>query len=194
MSTIKDIEVIVNNFFNLDLRNKSREVKFIQARSMYYKLCFEYAPRVTYTSLGIDMGITHASVHNLIKKFNFNVNHDKELMKKYLALCSIIENKSNVYGDLELKVISWALDKGILDKATPTTQSLKTLEECHELIDAIDKENKYEIIDALGDIMVTIIIQAKMQGVNLLECLDSAYKVISKRTGKMIDGTFVKDK
>ena len=25
------------------------------------------------------------------------------------------------------------------------------------------------------------------------ECIDSAYKVISKRTGKMINGTFVKD-
>ena len=28
----------------------------------------------------------------------------------------------------------------------------------------------------------------------LLECLETAYTVISKRTGKMIDGTFVKDK
>ena len=28
---------------------------------------------------------------------------------------------------------------------------------------------------------------------NLIECLESAYNVISKRTGKMVDGTFVKD-
>jgi NTP pyrophosphatase (non-canonical NTP hydrolase) len=49
-------------------------------------------------------------------------------------------------------------------------------------------------VDALGDILVTIIIQAEMQGLKLEECLESAYNVISKRTGKMINGTFVKDK
>jgi hypothetical protein len=32
-----------------------------------------------------------------------------------------------------------------------------------------------------------------MQGLTLEECLESAYNVISKRTGKMIDGQFVKD-
>jgi hypothetical protein len=40
---------------------------------------------------------------------------------------------------------------------------------------------------------VTLIIQAKMQGLDLNECLGSAYNVISKRTGKMVNGTFVKD-
>jgi len=34
---------------------------------------------------------------------------------------------------------------------------------------------------------------AHMQGVTIEDCIDSAYKVISKRTGKMINGTFVKD-
>ncbi|MDN4634771.1 MazG nucleotide pyrophosphohydrolase domain-containing protein, partial [Sphingomonas sp. PsM26] len=68
------------------------------------------------------------------------------------------------------------------------------LEECNELMDAIDKENRDETIDALGDILVTLIIQAKMQNVDLLNCLQSAYNVISKRTGVMKDGMFVKDK
>ena len=45
----------------------------------------------------------------------------------------------------------------------------------------------------MGDIMVTLIIQAKMQGVTLEECLNSAYKIISNKTGRMIDGQFVKD-
>jgi hypothetical protein len=38
-----------------------------------------------------------------------------------------------------------------------------------------------------------MIIQAEMQGVTIEECLNSAYDVISKRTGKMINGQFVKD-
>ena len=49
------------------------------------------------------------------------------------------------------------------------------------------------IIDAIGDIMVTLIIQAKLQDLSLEECLESAYNVIAERKGKMINGQFVKD-
>lgn len=35
---------------------------------------------------------------------------------------------------------------------------------------------------------------AESQGLKLEDCLQSAYDVISKRTGKMVNGTFVKDK
>jgi NTP pyrophosphatase (non-canonical NTP hydrolase) len=97
------------------------------------------------------------------------------------------------YFELEAVVEQWAADKGILEKATPMAQALKTLEECTELCTAINKNDRHEIIDAIGDIMVTLIIQAKMQGLSLEECLESAYNVISKRTGKMVDGQFVKN-
>jgi NTP pyrophosphatase (non-canonical NTP hydrolase) len=113
------------------------------------------------------------------------------------------------YEDLEVKVLEWAKDKGILDKATPVAQADKTLEEVNELIEAIFwqskdcqtyKNNKgttcntkEEIQDAFGDILVTIIIGAKLQGLNLIECLESAYNVILKRNGKMINGKFEKD-
>ena len=97
------------------------------------------------------------------------------------------------YNELEALVITWAHQKGILDNGTPRAQAGKTVEEVQELIDAIDTNNKAEIEDALGDILVTIIIQAEMQGVSLTECLESAYNVIAKRTGKMVDGQFVKD-
>ena len=97
------------------------------------------------------------------------------------------------YFELEAVVEVWAHEKGILAKATPMAQSLKTLEETTELITAINNDDREEIIDAMGDIMVTLIIQAKMQGLSLEECLESAYNVITKRTGKMINGQFVKD-
>ena len=98
------------------------------------------------------------------------------------------------YRQLEALVEDWAEDKGIIKNGTPTAQALKTLEECNELIDAIDKEHKGETVDALGDVLVTLIIQAKLQGVDLLDCLQIAYDVISKRTGKMENGMFIKDK
>ena len=97
------------------------------------------------------------------------------------------------YNQLEALVIEWAQNKGILEKATTAAQANKTMEECQELIDAIQDDNRDEIADALGDILVTIIIQAKMQNMSLVECLEGAYNVIAKRTGKMVNGQFVKD-
>ena len=97
------------------------------------------------------------------------------------------------YFELECAVEEWAQEKGIMSKATPMAQALKTLEECTELLTAIENKDRDEIIDAMGDIMVTLIIQAKMQNVSLEACLESAYNVISKRTGKMVNGQFVKD-
>lgn len=97
------------------------------------------------------------------------------------------------YNELEALVISWAEQKGILEHGTPEAQYEKTIEEVHELGIAIETDNLEEKIDALGDILVTIIIQAEMQGLKLTECLESAYNVISKRTGIMKDGTFLKN-
>ena len=98
------------------------------------------------------------------------------------------------YFELECAVENWAEEKGILSKATPIKQAMKTQEELTELINAILDNNRDEVIDGLGDLMVTLIIQAKMQDLSLEECLESAYHVISKRTGKMVNGQFVKDK
>lgn len=97
------------------------------------------------------------------------------------------------YFELEAAVEQWAQDKGIFDKATPMAQALKTLEETTELCTAVNNNDHAEIVDAMGDIMVTLIIQAKMQGIQLEACLESAYRVIAKRTGKMVNGQFVKD-
>ena len=98
------------------------------------------------------------------------------------------------YNELEALVIAWATQKGILEHGTPSAQCVKTFEEVAELSEALDTTNREEIIDALGDILVTIIIQAEMQGLSLVECLESAYNVIAKRTGTMVEGQFVKDR
>jgi len=96
--------------------------------------------------------------------------------------------------ELNKLILEWAKDKGILENGKPLAQWKKTQEEVNELLDAIVIKDKEEIIDALGDIYVTILIQAEMQGLKLEDCIASAYNVISKRTGKMVDGQFVKDK
>ena len=97
------------------------------------------------------------------------------------------------FQEMEILVEKWAEEKGILDKATPLAQSHKTMEECLELCEAVRTDDRAEVIDAMGDIMVTLIIQARMQGLDLEDCLESAYNVIAKRKGKMVDGVFVKE-
>jgi NTP pyrophosphatase (non-canonical NTP hydrolase) len=97
------------------------------------------------------------------------------------------------YQELEKLVIEWSREKGILQNGTPKAQAMKTWEETDELITAIENDDREEVIDALGDILVTIIIQAEMQGLSLESCLESAYNVIAKRTGKMVNGQFQKD-
>jgi len=102
-------------------------------------------------------------------------------------------NEQRKFEELKKNVINWAAEKGIFEKGTPEAQAWKTLEEAQEILDGIITENKEEIIDGIGDTIVTLIIQAEMQGVDLLDCLEIAYSVIAKRKGKMIDGQFVKE-
>ena len=93
----------------------------------------------------------------------------------------------------EKDVIQWANDRNIFDSATSTSQHGKTLEEVNELTLALMTGDKVEAKDAIGDIAVTLILQAHIQGWTLGECLESAYQVIKDRKGKMVDGVFVKE-
>lgn len=91
-------------------------------------------------------------------------------------------------------VKQWATDKGIFESSSPIRQLEKTVEEVLELRIGIAEDNKEEVKDAIGDIIVTLIIQAEMWGLDTTDCLQSAYDVIKNRTGKMVGGIFVKDK
>lgn len=98
-----------------------------------------------------------------------------------------------LFEELEDKTIDWGFDKGILPEVNPIAQWEKTLEEVYELKDAIENEDEDAAIDAIGDIIVTLIMQSWYWDVSLSEALSSAYGVISKRKGTMVDGVFVKE-
>jgi NTP pyrophosphatase (non-canonical NTP hydrolase) len=87
----------------------------------------------------------------------------------------------------------WAKDRGLYDKGNSHTQYVKLQEEAGELAKALLKNDKPEIIDAIGDIVVVLTNLAHLEGHDIEYCIDEAYKVIAARTGKMINGTFVKD-
>jgi NTP pyrophosphatase (non-canonical NTP hydrolase) len=87
----------------------------------------------------------------------------------------------------------WAATRGLYDKGNSHTQYVKLQEEAGELAKALLKNDKPEIIDAIGDIVVVLTNLAHLEGHDIEYCIDEAYKVIAARTGKMINGTFVKD-
>lgn len=88
----------------------------------------------------------------------------------------------------------WAEEKGIFKKGDSKTQYLKLQEEAGELAKAILNSDEAEIVDALGDVTIVLVNLAKLCGYNLEDCVNEAYNVISKRTGRMENGTFIKDK
>jgi len=87
----------------------------------------------------------------------------------------------------------WAGERGLYTKGDTKTQFCKLMEEAGELGRAVLKNDDEEFIDAIGDMVVVLTNMAHLGGTTIEECIDAAYKVISKRTGKMVNGTFVKD-
>lgn len=88
---------------------------------------------------------------------------------------------------------NWAKQKGIIEHGDCKTQCIKLFEEAGELSKAILKNDEDEFVDAIGDCVVVLTNLAAIRGYNLEFCINSAYNVIVKRTGKMQNGTFVKD-
>ena len=91
------------------------------------------------------------------------------------------------------KIRDWAGERGLYTKGDTKTQFCKLMEEAGELGRAILKNDNEEFIDAIGDMVVVLTNMAHLGGTTIEKCIDSAYEVISKRTGKMVNGTFVKD-
>jgi len=105
-----------------------------------------------------------------------------------------VDQKPSITNSDRFELIrDWARSRGLYDKGNSHTQYVKLQEEAGELAKALLKDDKPEIIDAIGDMVVVLTNLAHLQGVTIEDCVDSAYTVISKRTGKMINGTFVKD-
>ena len=87
----------------------------------------------------------------------------------------------------------WAGERGLYTKGDTKTQFCKLMEEAGELGRAVLKDDKEEFVDAIGDMVVVLTNMAHLGGTTIEKCIDTAYNVISKRTGKMVNGTFVKD-
>ena len=107
----------------------------------------------------------------------------------------VLPGQKTIYGatlgDLVDDVWQWFEDKGLND---PVMQMVKVQEEVGELAHEISR-GRYdtpEVVDALGDIFVTIIGMCHHLDIEPGFALLTAYHEIKDRKGTVINGSFVK--
>ena len=129
----------------------------------------------------------------------FQIGKHKDAYQEYFDQ---ISNRANRNGNWRYdnddserfqKIRDWAGERGLYTKGDKKTQFCKLMEEAGELGRAVLKNDQEEFVDAIGDMVVVLTNMAHLGGTTIEECIDAAYKVISKRTGRMVNGTFVKD-
>ena len=94
------------------------------------------------------------------------------------------------FESLASSICQWAQERDINN---PAKQLLKVFEEAGELSAAYLKGKTAEEKDAVGDVLVTLIIYCNIRGLNINECLSLAWNEIKNRKGVNVNGTFIKD-
>ncbi len=103
------------------------------------------------------------------------------------------------YETLEALILDWAKERNLITQDSKNlrqqqlAQLAKSMSEFGELADAVAKEDLEGTIDALGDVLVTLIILSRLLNMDLISCLRTAYSEIKDRTGKTVNGVFIKD-
>ena len=105
------------------------------------------------------------------------------------SLVDYVESQQSIFDSIR----NWAKVRGIYENGDARTQYIKLQEEAGELAKAMLKDDQAEFVDAIGDMVVVLTNLAEQRNVRIETCIASAYNQISDRTGKMINGTFVKD-
>jgi NTP pyrophosphatase (non-canonical NTP hydrolase) len=98
------------------------------------------------------------------------------------------------YSMIEMDVIRWGEDRKIVQHSNPRAQAIKTLEEVGELMQAIANNDREAMIDAYGDILVTLVMGCATADLDLVKCFAHAYEQIKDRKGYLSpEGIFVKE-
>ena len=141
--------------------------------------------------------LTSGLVNWIVKNANTSqFNNDRcyvynKAMAKFIN-ANEVYTKDNTSKNIFDNIRSWAMVRGIYEKGNSKTQYVKLMEEAGELARALLKNDKPEVIDSIGDMVVVLTNLAKLEKLDIEDCIDNAYATISKRTGKMVNGTFVK--
>ena len=94
----------------------------------------------------------------------------------------------------EMDVIRWGMERQIVQNSNPRAQAIKTLEEVGELMQAIQDKDREAMMDAYGDILVTLVMGCATADLDLVTCFKHAYEQIKDRKGHLSpEGIFVKE-
>ena len=55
------------------------------------------------------------------------------------------------------------------------------------------KNNQAQVYDSIGDVYVVLVILSMQLGLEIKDCVQTAYDEIKNRKGKMLNGVFVKE-
>jgi NTP pyrophosphatase (non-canonical NTP hydrolase) len=98
------------------------------------------------------------------------------------------------FAEIEMEVVRWGEARGIVQNSNPMAQAMKTREEAEELFDAILINDREAMIDAYGDILVTLVMGCATADLNLVSCFKHAYEQIKDRKGHLSpEGIFIKE-
>ena len=95
--------------------------------------------------------------------------------------------------EIDSSIIQWAEERGLFSSPNPYGQAEKTVEEALEVLRATHTGNFKELIDGIGDVYITLVILASMNGLTVDKCVKVAYNEIKNRTGITEGGVFIKD-
>lgn len=120
-----------------------------------------------------------------------------EMFAAFAEIASKVEQETEEPMDANKLIASfeqWGIDRRIVLCSSAKSQFMKTVEEVGELASALAKNDKPAMIDAIGDIVVTLTLVASCAGVPLTECMRAAWEQIKDRKGTLTpEGVFVKE-
>jgi len=90
-------------------------------------------------------------------------------------------------------VTAWAEARNLIAGSSAQAQFCKLIEEVGELAEAISKGRPADVPDAIGDTLVVLTILAAQHGLTIEECLETAWRQIKDRKGRLVNGVFLKE-
>lgn len=85
METHKLIKKRINDFFDIDINEPTRIEKYVEARMIYYWLCY-YFTNMNLSRIAKTVKKNHATVLHGIKNFPIFMETDKDFKEKFLAI------------------------------------------------------------------------------------------------------------
>ncbi len=147
------------------------------------------------TPQGYQFEITKDNIPWLVKNAKtsmFNDHRSYIYNKAFYEAFYNLEQKTKTELNVFDSIRDWAQVRGIYNSGDSKTQFAKLVEEVGELAQGILKNDKAEIKDAIGDIVVVVTNLAHLEQMKVEDCISSAYDEIKDRKGSMANGTFVK--